>query len=275
MASARLIQQVIPKGRGIIELPVVLVLLLLARPASSQSGDGVYWHIDPGVKTCSMVIDPSLTQDQWHRFVQQAGALVELKPLASAEPLGQRKFALGIVYTSTPVDQHDLAWINTFTHPDASCPLGDAVKLPSLRATYGVTSTTDLVGFWSMAPQANYGLAGGAVRYAFLRENAKRPAAAVVASFTSLTGVPDFNFNVFGVGVSTSKHFDTLTPYLGVRQSMAVGNETTSKVDLARETIPITQGFLGATWSIWKLGVAAEYDVATVNTLALQVGFHP
>ena len=275
MASARLSQHGSAEAHAFSRLPVAL-LLLLARPAESQAaGDGVYWHIDPGVKTCSMVIDPSLSQDQWHTFVGQAGALVDFKSLASAEPLGQRQFAFGIVYTSTPVDQHDPAWINTFTHPDASCPLGDAVTFPSLRAAYGMTRTMDVVGFWSMAPEANYGFAGGAFQYAFLRESEKRPAAAVSASFTSLTGVPDFNFNVFTVGISASKQIRTLRPYLGVKQSVAVGKETTSKVDLATESVPITHGIFGVTWSVWKLGVAAEYDIATVNTLALQIGFHP
>lgn len=80
---------------------------------------------------------------------------------------------------------------------------------------------------------------------------------------------------MLSVGISASKRIHSLTPYLGIRQCVAVGTETTSKVDLSTESVPITQGIFGATWSIWKLGVAAEYDVATVNTLALQVGFHP
>lgn len=273
MASARPIPHAIPKAHGVVRFTLVVLLLMVAGPAYPQSD--VYWHIDPGVKTCSMVIDPALTQDQWHTFVQQAGALVDFKSLASAEPLGSGRFKFGLVYASTPVDQRDPAWINTFTHPDANCPLGDAVAMPSLRAAYGVTSTMDVVGFWSMAPQANYGLAGGSLQYAFMRETAKRPAAAVSASFTSLTGVPDFDFNVFGLGVSASKRIRTLTPYVGVKQSIAVGTETTSKVDLATETIPITQGILGATWSVWKLGVAAEYDFAVVNTLAVQIALHP
>jgi len=53
---------------------------------------------------------------------------------------------------------------------------------------------------------------------------------------------------------------------------MAIGTEMTSKVDLSRESIPLTQGFLGATWSIWRLGVTAEYDVSAVNTFALVIG---
>ena len=84
MASARLIQDTIPRGHGITRLPVALLLLLFARPAYSQGNSDVYWHTDPGVKTCSMVIDPSLTQDQWHTFVEQAGAAFGALPEAIA-----------------------------------------------------------------------------------------------------------------------------------------------------------------------------------------------
>jgi len=261
---------------GRLSIPALVLLLLFTRPAQSQGHDGgVYWRTDPGVKTCSMAIDPSLTQSQWETFVRQAGAMIDFKSLGPAEPIGKWRFALGVDYSVTPVDQHDPAWINTFTHPDASCPLGDQIKLPALRATLGISSTTDLVGFWSTAPNANYGLAGGAIQYAFLRESGRVPAAAVTASVTSLTGVPDFNFLVYGAGLSVSKRFATLVPYVGIRQSVAVGTETTPKVDLATESIPLTHGFVGVNWALWKLGVAAEYDISARNTFALQIKAHP
>ena len=66
-----------------------------------------------------------------------------------------------------------------------------------------------------------------------------------------------------------------LTPYLGVREGLVVGTETTSKVNLSSERLPLTQGFLGATCSVWKLGLAAEYDLANVNTFTFLIGFHP
>jgi hypothetical protein len=257
-------------------IALVLVLLLLARPAFPQGTDGgVYWHISPGVKTCSMVIDPSLTQGQWHTFVRQAGALIDFKSLAPASPLGKNRFNLGVVYSLTPVNQHDPAWINTFTHPDADCPLGDQIAMPSLRATWGASDAMDVTGFWTQAPGANYGLAGGAMQYTFLRESAKGPAAAASVAFTSLTGVADFDFYVMSFRLSASKRLARFTPYLGVKQGVALGVEQTPKVDLKRETVPLAMAVVGTTWSIWKLGVAAEYEIADVNTFALQLGFRP
>ena len=65
-----------------------------------------------------------------------------------------------------------------------------------------------------------------------------------------------------------------LTPYLGVKESLVIGAETTSKVDLDKESLLITQGFIGASYSIWKLNLAAEYNIAEVNTFAFVIGLH-
>ena len=139
-----------------------MVLLLVTPIVHAQSGgNDVYWHIDPGVKTCSMVIDPSLTQAQWHKFTEQVGAISSFKSLAPAATLGKGNFRAAVDYGSTPVDQHDPAWINTFEHPDKNCPLGDAIAYPVLRGSVGVLDNLDLGGFWTVAPGANYGLVGG------------------------------------------------------------------------------------------------------------------
>jgi hypothetical protein len=222
-----------------------------------------------------MVIDPSLTQSQWEKFTRQVGAIASFKSLAPAEPLGKLNYTLGLDYSITPIDQHDPAWINTFTHPGVNCPLGDQIKIPTLRARVGVSSRMDVGGFWTTASGANYGLLGGEFKYAFLRESARAPAAAVTTSFTMLTGVPDFNVSIYSVGLVASKRIARFTPYLGVKENLAIGTETTSKVDLNRASLPLTQGLIGATYSLWKLGLAAEYNIAAVNTFSFLIGFHP
>ncbi len=250
------------------------VLLLFATLSYAQSGTGdVYWRIDPNVKSCSMVIDPSLTQSQWHTFVKQVGAISSFKSLGSANTLGKMKFNIALDDAFSPVDQHDLAWINTFTHPDENCPLGDRITYPTIRARMGVTDKIDIGGYWTTAPRANYGLVGGELKYAFLQESRRRPAAAVRTSFTLLTGVPDFNLNIYSVEVMASKKIAMLSPYIGLRESLVIGTETTSKVDLNRETVPVTQGYAGAAYSVWNIRLAAEYNVSTVNTFAFALGF--
>lgn len=220
-----------------------------------------------------MVIDPSLTQDQWHRFTRQVGAIVSSKSLAPASTLGKMRFVVRIDGAYTPVDQHDLAWINTFTHPDETCPLGDAIKYPTIRASFGVSDNIDVGGYWTTAPEANYGGVGGEIKYAFLRESERVPAAAARASVSMLTGIPDFNLSVYSVEVITSKRVAVITPYVGFRESLAVGSETTSKVDLKDERLFLSQAYAGIAYSVWTIRLAAEYNVSSVNTFAVAIGF--
>jgi hypothetical protein len=249
-----------------------LALLLCGSLVYAQSDHpNVYWRLDPSVSTCSMIIDPSLTQAQWHEFTKQVGALSSFKSLAPAQTLGRFNFRVGVDYESTPVDQHSLAWINTFVHPDEECPLGDKIAMPTLRASVGVSDNMDIGGYWTTAPGANYGLIGGEFKYAFLQEEESLPAAAVRASFTLLTGVPDFDLSIYSIDLLASKTIAALTPYVGARTSLAVGTETSSNVSLKTERIPIAQGYLGIAYSLWVLNVAAEYNVSTVNTLAFAV----
>lgn len=250
---------------------LVLFLFVLIAHAQSNAGD-IYWHIDPSVKSCSMVIDPSLTQAQWHTFVEQAGAMVTFKSLAPAKTLGKMNFRVAVDYSSSPVNQHDPAWINTFTHPDEDCPLGDAIKIPTIRASMGISDNMDIGGFWTTAPGANYGLVGGELKYAFVPESQKFPAVAVRTSVSILTGVPDFNMNIYTVDLLASKTIGRVSPYVGVKEGFIVGTETTSKVNLNQERLSITQGYLGAAYTVWKLNLAAEYDFSVVNTSTLIIG---
>jgi hypothetical protein len=251
------------------------IIFVFASPSYAQgNGSDIYWHIDPSVKSCSMVIDPSLTQAEWKTYVRQVGAIATFKSLASAEPLGTMNFNVGISNSYTPVDQHNLAWINTFTHPDEKCPLGDVISVPTLRARMGVSENMDLGAYWITAPDANYGMVGGEFKYRFSQESEKLPTAAVRGSVTILTGVPDYDLNVYSIDLIASKRVAMFTPYVGFRGSLAIGIETTSKVNLDKESLLITQGYAGVSTSIWMINLAAEYDISNVNTFALAVGFN-
>jgi hypothetical protein len=238
-----------------------------------QNGSDVYWHIDPGIKTCSMIIDPSLTQDQWNTYTRQVGEISTFKSMASAETIGKKHFSFGLEYAITPIDQHDPAWINTFAHPDDDCPLGDQIKLPMLRAKFGVTDKMDIGVLWTTAPGANYGIVGAEFKYALLSESNKRPAAAMRASFTTLTGVPDYNITCGSVDLLVSKKFAGISPYLGMRESLIAGYETTSKVDLDKEVLLATHGIIGVSYSFWRIKLAAECGISNVNTFSFMMAF--
>jgi hypothetical protein len=240
-----------------------------------NNGGDVYWHIDASVKTCSMVIDPSLTQDQWKRYSRQLGGMSSFKSMASAETIGKKHFGITLEYSVTPVNQHDPAWINTFVHPDENCPLGDKIMLPMLRAKFGVSDKIEIGAKWATAPGGNYGMIGGELKYAFLKETKKMPAAAIRASFTALTGVADYNISLGSIDLLVSKKVAGVSPYLGIKESLIMGTETTSKVDLDKESLLATQGFIGVAYSIWRIDLAAEYNISNVNTLSFLIGFRP
>lgn len=250
-----------------------LLLFVSATYAQGNGGD-VYWHIDPNVKSCSMIIDPSLTQAQWHEFIKQVVPISSFKPLASARTLGKMNFYVAIDNGYTPIDQHNPAWINTFAHPDADCPLGDAVKFPAVRARMGVSDNMDVGAYWRTAPNANYGMVGGELKYAFQQESEELPAAAVRASATILTGVPDFDLNIYSVDLLASKNIAMVTPYVGIKESYSIGTVTTPKVDLEKESLLTTQGYAGVTYAVWMLNLAAEYNISSVNTFAFAMGFN-
>lgn len=78
---------------------------------------------------------------------------------------------------------------------------------------------------------------------------------------------------MYSVDLIASKRVARLTPYIGLKESLVIGTETTSKADLDRETLSITQGYAGVAYSFWMLNLTAEYDVSSVNTFALALGF--
>lgn len=252
----------------------IMLLIIGALTVTNAQGNraDVYWHLDPSVKTCSMVIDPSLTQAQWKTFVKQVGPIASYKTLASAEPLGTLNYYVALDQGNTPVDQRNLAWINTFTHPDEDCPLGDAISFPELRARVGISDNMDIGAYWTTAPGANYGMVGAELKYRFSRETEFSPAVSARGSATFLTGVSDFDLNIYGAELIASKKISYFSPYVGLRGNLAVGTETTPKVNLSTERVFIVQGFAGVSCSVWIFNLAAEYNVSNVNTLAVAVG---
>jgi hypothetical protein len=230
-------------------------------------------HVNPAFENCSIELDPSLTQSQFHKFTREAGMFLTFKLLAPAEPLGAKKFELGLEYSRFRIDDSDPAWNNTFSHPDENHYLGEVIKMPKLFARMGVSDRIDVGFYFTKNPEANYGFLGGEMKYAFFQEPAKPAAAAVRASYATLLGVDDMDFHVFGVDVSTSKNLGMLTPYLGIGVNLARGIETTSKVNLDNETILTPRGIIGARFSISIISLTAEMDIAALSTFSLRAGF--
>jgi hypothetical protein len=199
------------------------------------------------------------------------GVIASMKSMASAETLGKNHFSIAFEYQMTPVDQHDAAWINTFSHPDDECPLGDRIKLPMLRAKFGISGKMDVGVLWTTAPGANYGIIGGELKYAILEETSKRPAGAIRLSYSALTGVPDYNIGMGNIDLLISKKIAGISLYGGIKESLVIGTETTSKVNLDTKSLLATNGIVGVSYSFWLINTTVEYEISNVNTLSFMI----
>jgi len=230
-------------------------------------------NVNPGIRECSIELDPSLTQSQFHKFTREAAQFITFKLMSPAEPLGAKKFQVGIDYSITRIDDADAAWNNTFSHPHAEHYLGDRIAMPKLFARMGVSDRIDVGFYFTKNPEANYGFMGGEIKYAVFMESEKAVAMAVRTTYATLLGVEDLNFHLLGADLSASKKIGVLSPYLGVGANLGRTIETTSKVNLNNETVLTPRGIIGARLSLSFLSLTAEMDVAEVSTLSLRTGF--
>lgn len=230
-------------------------------------------HVNHGIRSCSIELDPSLTQSQFHKFTREAAQVFTFKLMSPAEPLGARKFQFGIDYSITRINDADPAWNNTFSHPHETHYLGDRLAFPKLFARMGVSNRIDVGLYFTKNPEANYGFMGGELKYAVFKESEKPVAMAVRTTYATLLGVEDLNFHLLGVDVSASKKIGMLAPYVGIGANLGRAIETTSKVNLDNETVLTPRGIIGAGLSLSFLSLTAEMDVAAVSTFSLRTGF--
>jgi hypothetical protein len=230
-------------------------------------------HVNHDIKSCSIELDPSLTQSQFHKFTREAAQVFTFKLMSPAEPLGAKKFQVGLDYSITSINDADPAWNNTFSHPHDTHYLGDQLAFPKLFARVGVTDRVDVGFYYTKNPDANYGFMGGEIKYALFAKSKKPVAMAIRTSYATLLGVEDLNYHLWGVDLSASKKIGRLTPYLGIGANLARAIETTSKVNLHNETVLTPRGIMGAQLSLSFFSLTAEMDVAAVSTFSLRTGF--
>ncbi len=255
-----------PKKFARIAMTVVVLCFIAASHAQEL-------HVNHDLKSCSIELDPALTQSQFHKFTREAAQVFTFKLMSPAEPLGAKTFQIGIDYSITPINDADPAWNNTFSHPHETHYLGDQLAFPKLFGRMGVTDRIDVGFYFTKNPDANYGFMGGEMKYALFMKPEKPVGMAVRATYATLLGVEDMNFHLWGVDLSASKKIGVLTPYLGIGANLGRGIETTSKVNLRNETVLTPRGIIGTQLSLSFFSLTAEMDVATVSTVSFRTGF--
>jgi len=250
-----------------------VAVLIGALGAASASGQIL--HTNDEWDECAIVLDPSLTQDAWRQFVREAGLVAYFRPLASARPLGARRFELSLLTWGTRIDPADDAWNDTFSHPDSTHWLfdGDALLIPGLMLRAGVTDRVDVGAYFTKSFGANYGFLGGQVQYSFLDDPERNLAAAGRASAVEVFGPADASVTVYGLDFVVSKELSVLSPYAGVSGYLSRGREHTSKVSLDNENLLGIQGTLGVAVSVSALRLGAELNLAKVTGYSVKIAY--
>lgn len=251
-------------------LTAALVSASIAPPVSGQ-----VLHVNDRWKECAIVLDPSLTQEAWHRFVSEVALVTYFRPLASARPLGARNVELAVLDWGTRIDAADDAWNDTFSHPDSTHWLfeGDALLIPGLMLRAGVTDRVDVGAYFTKSIGANYGIFGAQAQYSLLDDSDRNLAAAARANVIRLFGPEDLSASVYGVDFLMSKDLSVFSPYAGVSGYSSRGQEHTSKVNLENENVFGVQGMLGVAVSISGLRLGVELNLAKVSGYSFKIGY--
>lgn len=246
--------------------------------ASAHSG--AHLHLSNRWKECSIQLDPSLTQDQWHQFTREAGLVTYFRSLTDARPFGAGRFELSVLQWNTGIEETDDAWNNTFVHPNEEHWLigGDNLPFPGLMLRAGISSKVDVAAYWSKRPGANYGVGAVQVQYNLINDTARNWALSTRASIGTLYGPADVNFYNCGLDVLASKTFKvipnwlTVSPYAGISSYGAWAHEKSPVVDLKDEQVSGLQVMAGAVAEIKCMRLGIEYNAASVNTFSYKLG---
>lgn len=259
---------------------LILLSALFALTTTFTKAQHAHLHVNPKWDECSFQLDSSLTQDQWHKFSQEAGLVAYFRPLVDAKPMGVGRFELSVLQWRTAIDENSGAWNNTFVHPDSDHWLvgGEQLPFPGLAARAGITRKMDVGVYWSMRPGANYGFYGAQVQYNFIDDETSPWGVSSRIGFNNLYGPDDLNYTMYGLDVLASRKFKlhsdwlSLSPYAGFSTYLFHAHEKSEVVNLNDENILGLQGMVGAVAQISIVRLGVEYNVAKVNTFSYKLG---
>lgn len=248
--------------------------------AVAQDHHDLKLHVNPRWKQCSFQLDPSLTQEDWQTFTREAGLVSYFRPLTDANPMGKKNFEVSLLQWQTAFDDAKPAWNNTFVHPDSVHWLKETsrLKFPGITARFGITDRLDAAVYFTKSPGANYGFAGGQLQYNLINESVKKWSASARASFVSMYGPEDLNFNTIGLEALASKEFKiysdwaSVAPYVGVSGHLSNAHEKSERVNLNNEHVLGGQGMVGAVLKISAARLGVEYSFAKLSTVSFKLG---
>lgn len=258
-------------------LLVFAALVGMPRPAEAHhTGDhAVTLHVNDTWSQCAIVLDPSLTQSEFHDFVNEVAPMLYFRPMAGAKPLGKFNFEISFeLWKTGPIQDHAGKWNNTFSHPDADHWLtadDHTLSFAVPRVRMGMTDAIDAEIFYAPSG-ANYSFLGLAMKYAVLNDAETGWGFAVRPSYSVLRGVDDMSYDSVAVDALASKDVGLFRPYAGAALLYGRAAETTSKVNLSNETATALEWIVGSEFNWKHLGMALEADIGTINMYSVKLG---
>jgi hypothetical protein len=255
------------------------VLCLIKNVSLAQDVD---LHVNPRWKECSFQLDPSLSQQQFREFTREAGLVACFRPLTSAAAMGAGRVEFSLLQWKTGIDETKGAWNNTFVHPHDEHYLigGPALPFPGLSLRAGITDKLDGGVYWTLRPGANYGFAGAQLQYSFLNAAEHKVEVSSRLGINALYGPKDMSFAVTALDLVASRKFTLLrrwlsvSPYAGASLCLTRSHEKSDLLNLKDENVAGLQATAGAVAHIRNFSLAAEYNLAKVNTVSLRLGYN-
>lgn len=196
----------------------------------------------------------AVSQAEFRLLSEDLGSALSYKSLTPAESTGTLGFDIGLEVTATKLAHPEVL--------DRVVSGGDAPRsllVPKVHVHKGLPFGVDVGAFYSAVPNTNVKLMGAEVRYALLEGGVATPAVGLRASYTTVRGIDQLDFNTTGVDISISKGLTFFTPYAGV--GIVRTDSTPNDVgSLKRERFNQNKVFVGANFNFALLNFAVEAD---------------
>lgn len=216
-----------------------------------------------------ILLDISMTQGEFDKFVDEAGYAIAYTSLAPAEPEGLLGFQAGISATNVNIDT--ATWAKALETTNTP----NTLLIPRLQARKGLIFGIDVGASYIQVPSSNIKVYGAEVRKALARGNMLFPAISIVAHASQLQGVNDLDLTTYGIGAGISKGFLMLTPYGGVDMLRIKGSENAGLGlnDVQKDVTRVHVGVKFSVLPILNITVQADsrYPLGDIYTYSARV----
>jgi hypothetical protein len=214
----------------------------------------------------------ALNQAQFQALSEDFGAALSYKSLQPADPLGITGFDVSLEATSTDISKSGAA-LNTATGGSLDIT---RIIIPKLHVSKGLPFGIDVAASYSSVPSTDIKLIGGELRYAIIKGGVALPAVAIRAAISSMTGVPELDFNTKSLDLSISKGFLMFTPYAGFGQVWVTSTPhlTTNPNNLTEQSFTLPKTFIGLNLNFGLINFALEGDkTGDASSTSFKFGF--